>query len=281
METIELPIGGYRFTARAAGPEDGRLVLLLHGFPQSSFQWRHQLATLSAAGYRAVAPDQRGYSVGARPEGVESYRTEHLVADVLAIADELGAHQFDIVGHDWGAYVAWHIASRYPERLRTLNAVSVPHPAAFVDAMLSGKGDQAVRSAYIGFFRLEGLPERTLLANDGAGLRGALVSTGLPEKDADLYVTDMREPGALTAALNWYRAVSPADAEGMEPIKTPTLFVWSDKDAAIGRDAAEATARFVEGPYRFEVLEGVNHWIPEVAADELDRLLLEHLSAWD
>ena len=280
METIELSVGGYTFTARAAGPGDGRLVILLHGFPQSSHQWRHQLVTLAEAGYRAVAPDLRGYSGTARPEGVEHYALHHLLADVLAIADDIGGHQVDVVGHDWGAYLAWHLAARYPERVRTLTAVSVPHPAAFLDAVLNGKGDQAVRSAYIGFFRLEGVAEKTLLAKDGAGLRGALVSTGLPEEEADFYVAEMRKPGALTAALNWYRAVSPNDAEGIAPIVTPTLFVWSDKDAAIGREAAEATAQYVEGPYRFEILTGVNHWITEVAPAELDRLLLEHQSAW-
>ncbi len=280
MEAIELSVGQYRFSARAAGPENGRLVVLLHGFPEGSRQWGHQLATLAEAGYRAVAPDLRGYSEGARPEGVEHYALPHLLADVLAIADDIGGHRMDVVGHDWGAYLGWHLAARYPDRLRTLTAVSVPHPVAFLDAVLHGKGDQAVRSAYIGFFRLEGVPEKTLLAKDGAGLRSALVSTGLPEDEADACVELMRQPGALTAALNWYRAVSPDDAQGMPPITTPTLFVWSDKDVAIGRDAAEATAQYVEGPYRFEVLAGVNHWITHVAPDDLNRLLLEHLSAW-
>ncbi len=280
METIEVPVGAYRFSAQVAGPADGRLVLLLHGFPQSSFEWRHQLATLAEAGYRAVAPDQRGYSPKARPKGVEHYATDHLVADALAIVDEMGGHQVDVVGHDWGAWVAWHLAARYPERLRTLTAVSLPHPAALFEAIASGKGDQAVRSAYIGFFRQEGIAEKTLLANDGDGLRKTLVAAGLPEKEADPYVDLMRQPEALTAALSWYRAVSPEEALGIGPITTPTMYVWSDKDVALGRDAAEATASHVEGPYRFEVIEGVSHWIPEVAADELDRLLLEHLSSW-
>ncbi len=281
MEIIEVPVGAYRFNVRVAGPADGRLVLLLHGFPQSSLEWRHQLATLADAGYRAVAPDQRGYSPKARPEGVEHYATAHLVADALAIADEMGGHQVDVVGHDWGAWVAWNLAARYPERLRTLTAVSVPHPAALSDAILAGNVDQAARSAYIGFFRQEGIAEKTLLINDGGGLRKMLVATGLPEQETDPYVELMREPGALTAALNWYRAVTPEEAKGIGPITTPTMYVWSDKDVALGRDAAEATASHVEGPYRFEVLEGVSHWIPEVAAEELDRLLLEHLSSWD
>ena len=280
MDTIEIPVGEYRFRARVTGPENGRLVLLLHGFPQSSLAWRRQLATLAEAGYRAVAPDQRGYSPKARPEGVEHYATDHLVADALAIVDEMGGHKVDVVGHDWGAWVAWQLAARYPERLRTLTAVSVPHPVALSEAILSGKGDQAARSAYIAFFRQEGIAEKTLLLNDGDGLRKMLAATGLPDSDADTYVGLMREPGALTAALNWYRAVSPEDAQGMAPITTPTMYVWSDQDVALGRHAAEATAAQVEGPYRFEVLEGVSHWIPEVAADQLDCLLLEHLAAW-
>jgi len=280
VDTIEIPVGAYRFSAQVAGPEDGRLVLLLHGFPQSSLAWRHQLTTLAEAGYRAVAPDQRGYSPQARPEGVEHYATEHLVADVLAMVDEMGGHKVDVVGHDWGAWVACQLAARYPERLRTLTAVSVPHPVALSEAIFSGRGDQAARSAYIAFFRQEGISEKTLLINDGDGLRKMLVATGLPEEQADLYVDLMCQPGALTAALSWYRAVTPSDAEGMAPITTPTLYVWSDKDVALSRAAAEATASHVEGPYRFEVMEGVSHWIPEVAADELDRVLLEHLSSW-
>ena len=281
METIEVAAGSYTFTGRAAGPGDGRLVVLLHGFPQSSLQWRHQLEALAEAGYRAVAVDQRGYSPGARPDGVEAYRMHHLVADVLAVVDELGGHRVDLVGHDWGAAVAWHVAGRYPERLRTLTAVSVPHPAAFLAALLGGSADQALRSSYIAFLRQEQAPERTLLAGDAAGLRALLSATGLPESATEEYVRVLREPGALTGAVNWYRAASLEDLRAMGPVTTPTLYVWSDKDIALGRQAAEATAGHVEGPYRFEVLEGVSHWIPEEAPAELNRLLLEHLRSWD
>ncbi len=281
METIEIPAGSYTFTGQAAGPLDGRLVVLLHGFPQNSRQWRHQLPALAEAGYRAVAVDQRGYSTGARPEGVEAYRMHHLVSDVLAVVDELGGHRVDLVGHDWGAAVAWHVAGRYPERLRTLTAVSVPHPAAFLAALLGGSADQALRSSYIAFLRQENAPERTLLAGDGRGLRALLTASGLPESAAEEYVTLLREPGALTAAVNWYRAASLEDLREMGPVTTPTLYVWSDKDVALGRHAAEATAGHVKGPYRFEVLEGVSHWIPEEAPDRLNALLLEHLQSWD
>lgn len=284
VEDVELAAGPWRFRALAAGPEDGRLVLLLHGFPQSSHEWRHQLAALAEAGYRAVAFDQRGYSPGARPEGVDSYGIDHLVADVLAVADELNGHQIDLVGHDWGAAVAWQVAGRYPERLRSLTAVSVPHGAAFRAALASSSGDQLRRSSYIAFFQQEATAEETLLADGGAGLRRLFEVSAYPD-DPEPYIELMQEPGAMTAALSWYRAlvrggVGAAMASvAMGPVTVPTLYVWSDQDPAIGREAAEGTARHVDGPYRFELLEGVSHWIPEAAPAELNRLLLDHLTS--
>ncbi|MDQ4133022.1 MAG: alpha/beta hydrolase [Actinomycetota bacterium] len=276
---LQVPVGEFVFDALAAGPPDGELVLLLHGFPQSAYQWRHQLAALADAGYRGVAPDQRGYSPGARPEAVEQYAADHLVADVVAIADWLGGHSVHLVGHDFGAVVAWRLASRFPDRVRTLTAVSVPHPVAVVEALASGSGDQAARSAYIAFFRQEGLSEKLLSAAEGAGLRALFANTGYTDRTAmERYVERLLEPGALTAALNWYRALGAEWAVDLQPITVPTLFVWSTDEPAIGREAVEACERYVEGPYRMEVLEGVGHWIPEEAADDLNRLLLEHLA---
>ena len=280
MEQIEIPVGDLVFDALAVGPEEGELVLLLHGFPQTSWSWRHQLAALSDARYRAVAPDQRGYSPRARPDGVEPYRVEHLVADVLAIADWLGGHQLHLVGHDWGAAVAWQVAARYPQRLRTLTALSVPHPMAF-SAALRGEGgsgsDQAERSSYMDDFRKEG-SEEALLADGAAGLRGLYEASGMAAADAERYVEVLGQPGALRAALNWSRAVDFQSMQGgFGPITTPTLFVWSTEDRAIGRAGAERTVDHVEGPYRFEVFEGVNHWIAEQAPDRLNEVLLAHL----
>lgn len=283
MEELEIPVGTMTFSARAAGPADGRLVLFLHGFPQSSYSWRNQLAALADAGYRAVAFDQRGYSPGARPEGTEHYKLPHLVADVVAVADWLGGHRFDLVGHDWGGAVAWQTAGRYPDRLRTLTVASTPHPAAFTSSLRAGggrggEGDQAQRSSYMEFFQQPDVPEQTFLDNGATGLRGLFQASGLEGEEVEEYVSLLTQPYAMTAALNWYRAASIADVEGMGPVTTPTLYVWSDNDAALGRDAAEATAAHVQGPYRFEVLEGVSHWIPEQAADRFDALLLDHLS---
>jgi len=275
-ERLEIGVDRLIFDALAVGPADGELVLLLHGFPQSSHEWRAQLGPLGASGYRAVAPDQRGYSPRARPLGVEHYRAEPLVADVIGMADRLGADRFHLVGHDWGAAVAWHTAGRHPERLRSLAAVSVPHPAAFAGAL--NRDDQRQRSSYIEVFRHEGRAEELLLEDDGGRLRAMLAGSGL-SGDVDEYVRRMREPGAMTAALNWYRAADVGSIDGLGPITTPTMYVWSTEDIALGREAAEATVAHVEGPYRFEVLEGVSHWVPEEAADALNRLLLDHLSS--
>jgi pimeloyl-ACP methyl ester carboxylesterase len=284
MEQIEIDARGMTFRARTAGPADGRPVLLLHGFPQTSASWRFELAGLAQAGYRAVAFDQRGYSPGARPEGVDSYKTTELVADVLALADALGIDRFDLAGHDWGGAVAWLVAGSHPGRLRTLTVVSTPHPAAFRAALAGEETDQRQRSSYIDFFRQPEAPETALLADDGAGLRGMFEATGMTADEGsrqatDEYVRVLTEPGAMTAALNWYRAMGPEGFGAMGPVTTPTMYVWSTEDIALGRDAAEATARHVQGPYRFEVLEGVSHWIPEEAAPELTRLLLDHLEA--
>jgi pimeloyl-ACP methyl ester carboxylesterase len=279
FERLEIPVGEFVFDARAAGPADGELVLLLHGFPQSSWEWRSQLQALGDAGYRAVAPDQRGYSPRARPEGVEFYGAQHLIADILAIADWLGGHQFHLVGHDWGAAVAWAVAGTHPERLRTLTIVSVPHPKAFASALAESQ-EQRDKSSYIALFREEGKAEEVLGGDDFIRLRGMLSTTGSPE-DAEEYVRLLSQPGALTAALNWYRAMQPGLVGEIGPITTPTLFVWSTNDVALGREGAEATGEYVEGPYRFEVLEDVSHWIPEQAAGNLNRLLLEHLSSGD
>jgi pimeloyl-ACP methyl ester carboxylesterase len=276
FERLEIPVGEFVFDARAAGPADGELVLLLHGFPQSSWEWRSQLHALGDAGYRAVAPDQRGYSRRARPEGVEHYEVQHLIADVLALADWLGGHQFHLVGHDWGAAVAWAVGGTHQERLRTLNIVSVPHPKAFAKALTQSE-DQQNKSSYIQLFREEGKAEEVLGGNDFAALR-AMLSTAGSADDVDEYMRVLGQPGALTAALNWYRAMQPGLVGEIGPITMPTMFVWSTDDIALGREGAEATGRYVDGPYRFEVLEGVSHWIPEQAADDLTRLLLDHLA---
>jgi len=272
---LQLAIGDLEFGARSEGPDDGELVVLLHGFPETSFSWRHQLPALAASGYRVVAPDQRGYSPGARPMEVEEYRFDRLVGDVLGLADALGVDRFHLVGHDWGGGVAWQVAGRHPDRLLTVTSVSTPHPAAFRRSIADG--DQRDRSSYMLFFRSPEA-EPFFLADDAAGLRSLYTASSLPEDAVEEYVRVLTQPGAMTGALNWYRAADLGLVEGLGPITTPTLYVWSTYDPALGREAAEATASHVDGPYRFEVLEGVSHWIPEEAPDVLNALLLAHLT---
>ncbi|MBI1757951.1 MAG: alpha/beta hydrolase [Actinobacteria bacterium] len=269
---IPTPVGV--FDARAGGPETGRGVLLLHGFPQGAIEWEHQVDALAAAGYRAVAPDQRGYSPEVRPAEVAAYRMNELVADVLRIADALGWARFDMVGHDWGAAVAWTVADRHPDRLRTLTAVSVPHPRPFAEA-LRGDPDQQRRSAYMQMFREAGSAERTLLADGAVALR-RMLERAVPQSKLDDYVVRMSEPGAMTAALNWYRATRPEDVMA-GPITIPTLYVWSTGDVGLGPTAALATESWVSAPYRFEMFEDVSHWVPEEAASRLSGELLAHL----
>jgi pimeloyl-ACP methyl ester carboxylesterase len=274
VDRVELAVGDLVFEARADGPAAGELVLLLHGFPETSLSWRHQLDVLAAAGYLAVAPDQRGYSPGARPADVGDYRIERLVGDVLGFADELGVERFHLVGHDWGGALAWQVAGRHPERLRTVTSVSTPHPGAFRRSIQ--EGEQRDMSSYILFFRSPEA-EPFFLDNDAAGLRALYTASELSDDAVEEYVRVLTQPGAMTGALNWYRAADPGFVEGLGPITTPAMYVWSTSDPALGREAAEATAAEVEGPYRFEVLDGVSHWIPEEAPDALNTLLLEHL----
>ncbi len=275
MESFELTVGPYTYSARADGPPDGEPVLLLHGFPETSYEWRAQLGALGAAGYRAVAPDQRGYASGARPAELSEYRIDRLVDDVAGFADALGVDRFHLVGHDWGGFVAWYAGARLAGRIRTLTVVSTPHPAPFLRAMTSG-GDQRERSGYMQWFR-SAEAESTFLAEDGA-LLDALYSEHPPDAVAEYRRVFIADGGAaLTGGLNWYRANDFGAAIG--PITAPTLYVWSTDDVALGREAAEGTAAEIAGPYRFEVLEGVSHWIPEVAPDALNRLLREHLAS--
>jgi pimeloyl-ACP methyl ester carboxylesterase len=271
-------LGRYTFDVRTAGPADGTPVVLLHGFPETSWSWRHQIEALADAGYRVVAPDQRGYSPGARPRDVASYRLSELVGDVIRLADHEDLGRFHLVGHDWGAMVAWFVASQHPDRLRSLTAISVPHPSAYREALTTLRSGQAVRSIYAAIFQIPGI-ERVMLARDGAGFRASLRRSGLSAEEADHYGELMRDRAVLGAALNWYRAVRPGDVSGLQPVTVPTLHIWSTEDPALSRTGAESTGKYVDGPYRFEVLDGISHWIPEQAPEVTNRLLLEHFAA--
>jgi pimeloyl-ACP methyl ester carboxylesterase len=267
------------FDVLDAGPLDAQPVVLLHGFPATRLSWEAVVPTLVGAGYRVLAPDQRGYSPGAQPTGRRAYRMGELVDDVLALGEAAGTDRFHLVGHDWGGAVAWALAAREPQVLRSLTVIGTPHPRALQRA-LSGS-TQALRSSYMLFFQLPWLPER-VLSMFGARL-GAwwLTRSGLAEERALTYLRTLGARRALTPALAWYRAL-PFDlvsAAAVGPIPVRTLYVWPTEDVAFSPAAAEDTARWVTGSYRFEVLTGVSHWVPEAAPDALTGLLVEHLSA--
>ena len=273
----EIEVGELSFDALEAGREAGELVLLLHGFPQPASVWRPQLAALARHGFHAVAPDQRGYSPGARPGSARDYRLSELVRDTLGMADRLGARRLHLVGHDWGGMVGWAVAAAAPHRLRSLTVVSTPHPRALATSLL--RSTQLLRSGYIGFFNLPAVPELLLGAGGGTVLRLALARSGLPGRVAREYVDELRARGALGPALNWYRALPFSLIQPVGRIEVPTTYVWSDGDVALGGTAARASGSQVRAPYRFEVMPGVSHWIPETAPDDLTRLILEQVSS--
>jgi pimeloyl-ACP methyl ester carboxylesterase len=266
---------GLTFDVRDAGPEDGEPVVLLHGFPQDARAWDRVAPVLHGAGLRTLVPDQRGYSPMARPRGRAAYRSRELVDDVLALLDAAGLERAHVVGHDWGGAIAWALGAWQPDRVRTLTVLSVPHPGAMAKAMVTS--DQALRSTYMAAFQLPVLPELTMLARDGAPLRRMLKQSGLPDDLADHYVERMREPAALTAALNWYRALPWHAGRPVGRVTVPTLHVWSTGDTFLGRAATEDTARFCGEAYRLEILEGVPHWIPELAAERVGELVVAHV----
>lgn len=261
MPLVKLRLGELTFDVADSGPTGAPVVLLLHGFPQSHRCWDDVAEQLNARGYRTIAPDQRGYSSGARPMSVAAYEIATLVADVVGLLDALDVNEAHLVGHDWGAIVAWHAAVRHPERTRTLTALSVPHPAAFAWAR-EHDADQRGRSGYIELFRREGEAE-DLLLGEGGGLRRLLVPP-LTERQAAPHLTLMSCRAALTAGLNWYRAMND-DVDDLGPSRVPTTYLWSTDDRALGRAGARRCARHVTGDYRFVELDGIAHWIPEQA----------------
>lgn len=275
-ETFAIPVGDLTFDAWASGPAEGEPVLMLHGFPETMQMWQPLLDELGRQGYRCVAFNQRGYSPGARPGDVEAYRTSELAADVVGVLDALGWDRAHLIGHDWGAAVAWRVAALAPARLRTLNVLSVGHPDAISEA-IGADDDQRSRSEYMTFLRRPDA-DRLLLENDAERFRNFFAGSPAAE-GADSYLAVLGEPGALDAALNWYRSAGRSE-HSAEKVDLPVLFIWSDNDPALGRLAAERTGEFVAGSYRFVILEGISHWImqeaPARVLAEVGRHISEH-----
>jgi pimeloyl-ACP methyl ester carboxylesterase len=272
---------GLTFDALTAGKPGAPLVLLLHGFAESMHCWRAQVTALAAAGYRAVAPSQRGYSPGARPDtrDTANYHIDRLMDDAMALsaASGYGEHRFHLVGHDWGGSIAWALADRFPERLASLTVLSRPHPNAFNRALQMQDGDQAHRSRHHKAF-LEPDAGDLMLADNAKKLRERLSAAGVPAAAIEQHLSVLGNKEAMEAALTWYRARG-AIRTPLGPIRVPTLYIWGDADDTVGRMAAEGTEDFIAAPYRFEVLPGVGHFAADQAPDRVNELLLQHLGA--
>jgi pimeloyl-ACP methyl ester carboxylesterase len=273
---------GLTFDALVCGEAGAPLVLLLHGFAESMHCWRAQVTALAAAGYRAVAPSQRGYSPGARPDtnDTANYHIERLMNDAMAIvaASGHGDRRFHLVGHDWGGSIAWALADRTPQRLASLSVLSRPHPNAFNRSLQMPDGDQAHRSRHHKAFLEPGAAD-VVLADNAKWLRQRLTAAGVPTSAIEKHLSVLGNKAAMEAALAWYRARG-AIRSPLGPIRVPTLYIWGDADDTVGRIAAEGTQDFINAPYRFEVLPGVSHFAADQSPDRVNELLLTHVKAY-
>ena len=282
IEELQLQANGLSFRALAAGPSDGPVALLLHGFPEGAEAWLPQLAALGAAGRRAIAPDLRGYGGTDAPPEVDDYLIPTILDDLSGLLDVLGAEQADVAGHDWGALIGWPFASYRPERVRTWSALSVGHMHALSELILGGDEDQAARSSYIRVFQQTGTAENLLLDNSAERLR-AIYQGAFPREIEDRFVGGLERPGRLTAALNYYRAnFAPERFTTWDPcpnpITMPTLLIWGEEDPALGERQARLTEKYVAGPYQFAPLAGAGHWLQHQAPAQVSDLLVQHMT---
>lgn len=280
LQSNYVDLGDVRLHYVEAG--EGPLVVLLHGFPQSHHMWRFQIPALVEAGFRVVAPDMRGYNLSDKPDGVEQYRVHKLARDAERLILHLGEEKAAVVGHDWGAIVAWFVAMQYPERVEKLGILNVPHPARLFDGFTMPK--QLLKSSYMFFFQLPRLPEKAVSANDFAALRaGFRTNTVRPgaisEEDAEHYVEAISRPGALTATINYYRALFryPSEMQALlKKIETPTIVIWGEQDIFLSPELAEPRPLWVPN-LRVERLPDASHFVAEDRPDRVNTLLLELL----
>jgi pimeloyl-ACP methyl ester carboxylesterase len=282
--TIEqVRANGLSFEVQTAGdPASDRLALLLHGFPEHAFSWRHQRPLFAELGYRVWAPNQRGYGKSSKPTGVASYAIDALVADVAGLIDAAGARRVTLVGHDWGGLVAWEFAARKARPLERLVIMNVPHPARFREELASNPA-QRKRSRYAAFFQLPWLPEWILRRKNAAlieqAFRGMAVDKSrFPDDVLAVYRQNVLQPGAATAMLNWYRAAGRGFGTlgTPTPIETPTLLIWGEEDTALGKETTFGTERYVKD-LCVRYLPKVSHWVQQEAPEEVNRILEEWL----
>ena len=283
LERHEVDSGAVRLHVRAAGPSDGPLMVLLHGFPECWYGWRHQIGPLAEAGYRVVVPDQRGYNRSDAPAEIGAYDLDRLVADVERLVDAAGRERAHVVGHDWGAMVAWTLAMTRPERVRRLGILNVPHPRVFRRTLRTDPR-QMVRSLYALFFQVPRLPEWLLGRGDGQGLAWLLRRSARPEtftaRDVAVYRRAWRRPGRVRGMLHWYRAAARRALRGdvaAAPVEAPTLVVWGARDVALSHTMAAPSADLCADG-RLVMIDDATHWVQHDAPERVNRSLLDHLA---
>jgi pimeloyl-ACP methyl ester carboxylesterase len=273
-------VNGVDLHVLEAGPEEGPLVVLLHGFPDFNWGWRHQIEHLAEQGFRVVAPDQRGYNLSSKPRGIAAYHLDTLAADVIALVDCYNRPSFCLAGHDWGGVIAWWVAARYPNRVERVAILNAPHPDVFVRFLRRHPG-QMVRSLYVAFFQLPFLPEALMKRNNCAMLRRALTRSSLPgafsEDELKSYVEAWKQPGALTAMVNYYRALARRPWRRPARIHPRTLVLWGKQDVFLKSASATASLKLCDrGQIVF--LERAGHWVQREEATTINEALTDFFS---
>lgn len=274
--TLIFVMNGMEYLCRTAGiDQDGELIIFLHGFPESSIIWEQTMKKLAVLGYRCLAPDQRGYSDGARPEGYKNYSFRKLSADVIAFAENMGVNgKFHLVGHDIGAALGWNVVTLYPERIQSWTSMSVPHWPAYKWA-LENDAVQKEKGGYVAAFLKADIPEAILAKNDYAVLRN--LWNGFESKIVDDYMKIFSQPSARTATINWYRGIMLSDENiPYGEIKTPTAFIWGNEDLAIGRAGVEKSHTYMKGYYDFYELKA-GHWLTEFNEATVSEIIIDHI----
>ena len=278
MQEITIEARGLQFPALVDGPKDGPLVVMLHGLPRNRWEWHHQIPSVAALGHHVVAPDLRGFSHGARPEGVEAYHVDEYVADTLAIADEVAGRDapFHLMATSIGASMAWVLAARFPERVRSLVCINIPHPGALATASAGtegARGDQRDRFSYIRQARQEG--------NERAMFESMLATQGVDPAESEPYRRALDDDDVLRTVFNYYRALPLWSRDPLPPVPMATTFIWPTGSANVSPMAIDAMPEWVTGPYALHIVEDVHQPVLQAAPGVMTELLVEHLSAQD
>jgi pimeloyl-ACP methyl ester carboxylesterase len=275
LQELEIDARGMTFQALSDGPEDGPLLVLLHGLPRNRWEWHHQIPPMAEMGFRTVAPDLRGFCPGARPPGVEAYHVKEYAQDALEIADALGhgGRPFHLMGTSIGATMAWWLAAKHPDRVATLVCINIPHPGALAEGRKNtakGAEGQREKFSYIRESAKEG--------NERNMFEAMLAAQGVPPDESEPYRKALDDDEALRAVYNYYRAIPLWMREPLPPVPMPTLFIWPTGSTNVASASIEANANWVKGPYRLEIVENVHQPALQAAPTRMTPLLLEHLS---